>query len=109
MTTLFHRFYDRFLYHSARAHRGTKLAFIPHEQNGYHPNALRPSALKIYSIILITAKIALTGFLYAAYPSEGQFAELTVKKMNELTNTSRVENGLATLRMNSVLSKAALA
>lgn len=83
--------------------------FIPHEGNNHQPLVIRPTALKIYSIALILIKLSLTGFLYAVYPTEAQFAELTASKVFELTNQSRVENGLPSLRLNNRLSQAASA
>lgn len=81
--------------------------FIPHETNNHQPHAIRPRALKIYSIALITIKLALTGFLYVIYPNEAQFAQLTESKMFELTNVDRQEQGLPALKLNQTLVKAA--
>lgn len=83
--------------------------FIPHEGNNHYPLVVRPSALKAYSVALIAVKVLLTGFLYAVYPTEAQFAELTASKIFELTNTSRVENGQPSIKLSALLTKAAQA
>lgn len=83
--------------------------FIPHEGNNHHPLAVRPKALKTYSAVLIAVKVFLTGFLYIAYPTQAQFAELTASKIFDLTNAARVENGAGTLKLNASLSRAAQA
>jgi uncharacterized protein YkwD len=83
--------------------------FIPHEGNNHHPLVLRPRALKVYSALLIAVKVFLTGFLYISYPTEAQFAELTASHIFDLTNTSRVDNGANSLRLNALLTRAAKA
>lgn len=83
--------------------------FIPHESNNHHPLVVRPNALKVYSALLIGVKLFLVLFLYSAYPSEAQFAELTASKVFELTNASRVENGQSALRLNASLTRSAQA
>ncbi|MFH1170937.1 MAG: CAP domain-containing protein [bacterium] len=103
------RLYHRLLFFSAKTHRGTKLAIIPHEANGYRPHALRSRSLKVYSAALIAAKVFLTGFLFVSYPTEAQFAELTASKIFELTNASRAENGAKQLRLSATLTRAAQA
>lgn len=81
--------------------------FIPHEGNDHRPLVIRPTALKVYSIALILVKVLLTGFLYSVYPTEGRFAELTETRVFDLTNSSRAENGVQPLKMNTKLSAAA--
>lgn len=83
--------------------------FIPHDGNNHQPLVLRPTALKVYSALLIGIKLFLTGFLYIAYPTPGHFAELTASKIFSLTNEARVSNGVAALRLNGTLSQAASA
>lgn len=83
--------------------------FIPHEGNNHHPIALRPHALKFYAISMLVVKLGLAGFLYATFPTHAEFAELTEAKMLELTNASRVENGLPALHFNAGLSQSAKA
>lgn len=83
--------------------------FIPHEGNDHRPLALRPNALKLYSVLLIVVKLTVTGFLYGLYPSEGSFAELTASKIFELTNQSRRASGFTPLKISTQLNKAAQA
>lgn len=90
-------------YHSFRHY------FLPHEENNHHPLVLRPTALKVYSAVLIAMKVMLTGFLYIAYPTEAQFAELTASKIFELTNSARSANDVPALKLNAQLSRAAQA
>ncbi len=82
--------------------------FLPHEGNDHHPLVLRPSSLKVYSIVLILVKLAMTGFLYSVYPSEAFFAELTTGRIFSLMNQARTDTGLAPLRMNAKLTDAAV-
>lgn len=93
----------------ARIHCGhhLKLWFIPHNENDHHPHALRPKALKVYSLVLIVIKVATASFFFIAYPNPAQFAALTESKMVELTNTSRTAAGLSALSTNSKLTLAA--
>ncbi len=81
--------------------------FLPHESNDHHPIALRPHALKVYAISLLVVKLALAGFLYSIYPTKAEFAELTELKMLELTNASRVQNGLPAFTVNAALTRSA--
>lgn len=92
-----HRRGARFLHH----------AFIPHAGNNHHPLAVRPRALKAYSVALVALKLALTGFLYSVYPTQAYYAELTASKILELTNASRTAAQLPALRSNAALTKAA--
>lgn len=82
-------------------------SFIPHEGNNHQPLALRPSALRVYSVALIISKLVLTGFLYAIYPSPGSFAELTEAKILQLTNASRKAQGLPALVLDAKLNGSA--
>ena len=87
--------------------RHLKLWFIPHEANNHHPHVLRPHVLKFFSGLLIIAKVTTTIVLFVAYPSPGQFAALTTQKMVELTNASRVSQGLPALSIHPRLVLAA--
>jgi len=93
----------------ARIHCGhhLKLWFIPHNENNHHPHALRPKALKAYSLLLIVIKVATASFFFIAYPNPAQFAALTESKMVELTNASRAAAGIPVLSVNNKLTMAA--
>lgn len=82
---------------------------IPHEGNNYHPHALRRPALRLMSVALIGAKLALVGFLFLLYPSPAQFASLSAGNIVSLTNESREANGLSPLSVDSKLTSAAQA
>lgn len=82
-------------------------AFIPHAGNGHHPLVVRPRALKIYSVLLVLLKLGMTGFLYAIYPTQAHYAELTTAKILELTNESRAAALLPALTLDSALTRAA--
>lgn len=81
--------------------------FIPHEGNDHKPHALRPTALRAYAYILITAKVVSAIFLFAAYPNQAQFAAYTSSTIISLTNQSRTGAKLAALKENSQLAQAA--
>lgn len=103
------RHVHRVIYHTARAHRRLKNSFIPREGNYYRPHALRSPALRTYSVLLILAKIGISGFLFLIYPNEGSFSALTAARMLELTNASRLEVGVPQLVMSTKLITAASA
>lgn len=81
--------------------------FIPHEGNDHKPHALRPKALRAYAYVLIAAKVASVVFLFAAFPNRAEFAAYTSSTIITLTNASRQEKNVGTLRENSLLSQAA--
>lgn len=105
---LLKRLHHRFFYHSARTYRGTKFAFIPHEANGYRPHALRSPALKAYSAIILTVKLAVT-VLVAFYPGLSFVSNVTTSNILALTNQARQSAGLSTLTSNGKLAQAAQA
>ena len=90
-----------------RIARTAKHWFIPHEGNDHRPHALRPKALRAYAYVLIAAKVASVIFLFAAFPSTAEFAEFTSSTILTLTNTSRTQGGLSTLKENALLDLAA--
>ena len=81
--------------------------FIPHEGNDHKPHALRPKALRTYAYALIVAKVVSVVFLFAAFPNSAEFAAYTSSTIIALTNTSRQEGNVGTLRENALLSQAA--
>ncbi|MDP3964054.1 MAG: CAP domain-containing protein [bacterium] len=81
--------------------------FIPHPGNDHKPKALGANWLRFYSVLMIAVKIFVTGFLFAAYPTPGQFASYTAGQIIELTNGERRGNGLASLTTNQQLATAA--
>ena len=101
----------RLIHHARRLHHHVKHHakhwFIPHPGNDHRPHALRPPALRVYSISLIAVKVFVTGFLFLLYPSNGQFAAITANEILALTNESRSAQGLPTLTLNATLNRAA--
>lgn len=91
----------------SRISKSLKCYFIPHEDNNHRPLIIRPNALKFYSITLILTKLAVTTFLYLAYPSVGFFSSATASNIINLTNSSRQTSNLGTLTTNEALSRAA--
>jgi len=84
-------------------------AFIPHAGNNHRPHALRPPALKAYSAVLIGIKIFITAFLFITYPTAAEFSTISASRIIQLTNSSRSQNGLTSLRESSTLDRAAFA
>lgn len=104
-------FHHQVIHHTKRvAHhvkRHTKRFLIPHEGNGYHPHALRPRALRLYSVSLVIVKVFVTGFLFLLYPSQAEFATYSANQVFALTNESRAEAKVVTLKRNAKLDAAA--
>ncbi|MDD5342007.1 MAG: CAP domain-containing protein [Patescibacteria group bacterium] len=80
---------------------------IPYEGNRFRPKILGANSLRFYSILLIVVKVAVTGFLFISYPSQGQFASFTAGQIVDLTNVERQKNGLSNLSQDSKLAQAA--
>jgi len=83
--------------------------FIPNDCNQHKPHALRPSALKFYSSLLIIVKLVATSFFFFSYPNEASFSSITTTNIINLTNAARIAEGLGPLNQNSVLNQAAMA
>lgn len=98
---------NRLTYQSAVSLRTAKTYFIPHEDNAHKPFIIRPGALRFYSIVLIITKIAVTGFLYASYPSPAFFSSASSTNIINLTNSSRQANGMHDLDVSEELNLAA--
>jgi len=81
--------------------------FVPLEQNDHRPFILRPHFLSFFSVVIILAKVFVTATLFFSYNSPTAFAEITSRRIIELTNQSRQEASISTLSENSLLSKAA--
>ncbi|MFA6553374.1 MAG: CAP domain-containing protein [Patescibacteria group bacterium] len=104
----FDKLKNRLFYRLALSHKHTKRFLIPHDGNAHHPHALRPMALKIYSLSIISVKLFVTGFLFLTYPSAGHFAAITQTEMLNLTNASRAEASISPLTLNTTLNQAAM-
>jgi len=96
------------LHHIKRVPHHTKHFLIPHHGNDHKPHALRPTALRMYAISIITVKLFVTGFLFLMYPSAGEFASIARNDILNLTNASRAEQGIGSLSLNEKLNQAAM-
>lgn len=83
--------------------------FIPSEKNDHKPKILRPRSLAIITVSAVAVKLIVVAYLFLVYPNQAMMSDIIVKRVFELTNQSRTENGLNTLAMNSVLSASASA
>lgn len=88
-------------------HRQLKHAFVPHAGNNFQPHVLRPTALSIYAVVVLVAKLAVTALLFAVYPNPAFFSSATAGRFLELTNTARTEADLKPLAINEKLTRAA--
>lgn len=102
------KLHHKLLHHLKRAPHHAKHFFIPHKGNDHKPHALRPLALKIYSVSIIGVKIFVSTFLFITYPSLGDFATINQSEILSLTNVARAEAGASALTLNASLNRAAL-
>jgi hypothetical protein len=85
--------------------------FIPHPRNNYHPHVLGHRVLGLFSLLLITVKVAAIALPLLTL-SEIPIADASAINNDtvfSLTNVSRVEYSLKPLTMNAKLSRAAQA
>ena len=80
---------------------------IPHENNNHRPHILRPRMLSSISVFVIIAKLFVTVAFLFAYNSPEAFAEISSRKIIELTNQSRVNVGAEPVTENALLTRAA--
>lgn len=83
------------------------LYIIPHKDNQHRPHLLRPRMLSMISILVLTAKIFVTASFLFSYNSPEVFAEISSRKIIELTNQSRQNIGVDPLSENPFLTRAA--
>ncbi|MFA6392282.1 MAG: CAP domain-containing protein [Patescibacteria group bacterium] len=83
------------------------LYIIPHKDNQHRPHLLRPRMLSIISIFVLTAKIFVTAVFLFSYNSPEVFAEISSRKLVELTNQSRTTAGVNPVKENALLTRAA--
>lgn len=85
--------------------------FIPHPRNNFHPHVLGHRVLGLFSLLLITVKVAAICLplltLSEAYPADA--SAITNDTIFNLTNKSRSQNGITSLTYNSSLARAAQA
>lgn len=91
-------------YHRAKHH--LRNAFVPHEGNDHQPHALRHKALTAYAVVIILLKVVVSGFLII-YPGPSATANLTPDTIVQLTNRTRTDREVGTLKQNAKLANAA--
>lgn len=87
--------------------RFLKKSFIPHEENAYAPHALRPRMLTLYTFVVLLVKVVVVLSLTLIFPNSSTFAAIASQRIVDLTNTARVENGIAPLTVDQRLSASA--
>ena len=94
--------------HFFNAIRNLRKAFIPHRGNDYRPHAIRHHWLGVYAAVIIIIKVVSVG-LIGFYTSPARVSDLTASNIITLTNQTRQQEGVATLKTNSLLNQAAQA
>lgn len=82
--------------------------FIPNEENHFRPKSLERSAFLAYILIALVLKLGLMSY-FSVLPKTIFYADVTRLALVNLTNQTRVAEGLAPLRENTTLEKAAQA
>lgn len=82
---------------------------IPHPRNNYHPHLLSGRALSLFSMLLVSVKVASIVFLTAGPILPAYSSAITAANVFSLTNQSRQDFFLATLHYNTALERAAQA
>ncbi|MBU2235458.1 hypothetical protein KKA01_00165 [Patescibacteria group bacterium] len=83
------------------------LYFVPHKDNQHRPHILRPRMLSIISILVLSAKLFVTATFLFSYNSPEAFAEISSRRIIELTNQSRNNIGIDSVTENALLTRAA--
>ena len=89
-------------------HHHLKHAFIPHPGNDHRPHVLRSPALRAYSAVILSVKLAVL-LLVAFYPGISFVSNVTSSNVLALTNQARQSAGLGPLSSNGKLAQAAQA
>lgn len=83
-------------------------AFLPHEGNNFHPHLLRWPWVHAFGGIIIAVKIAaILGVTF--YAGQAHQSSVTPSAIIQLSNQARKTQGLASLKNNTALTKAAQA
>ncbi len=83
--------------------------FVPHQSNNQKAKLLHPKSLLLITLVLVSFQYALS-FAGRSFPSVlGYAANISPEEVISLTNTQRINNGLAPLSGNPTLSQAAVA
>ncbi len=108
MTAFHHRLRHHLRYARHRVIHHARNAFIPHEGNQFHPHALRRRSLHIVGGTLIAAKV-LTVVFVSLYAGEARLTTISPSTIVTQTNMARSARGVAALKTNTALTKAAQA
>lgn len=82
---------------------------VPHPRNNYHPHLLGHRAVALFSLLLVTVKIASIVLITVAPIAQVESSAITRDNVISLTNQSRAEFGLTALKSNEKLRIAAQA
>lgn len=82
---------------------------VPHPRNNYHPHLLGHRAIALFSLLLVTIKIASIVLITVAPIAQVESSAITRENVISLTNQSRKEFGLPALKSNEKLRIAAQA
>lgn len=80
---------------------------VPHSRNNYHPHLLGHRAIALFSLLLLGVKIASITLITLGPIDTAYSSAITIDNVINLTNQSRVQNGLTELRANEKLRIAA--
>lgn len=80
---------------------------FPHERNNYHPHLLGHRALGLFSLLLLSIKIATVALLTIGPVLPAESSAITKDTIFSLTNDSRVAYSLNPLTLNNKLAAAA--
>jgi len=83
-----------------------KKAFIPHKENEFQPDILKPRSLFWLAVVLLLVKFLIFSWFFYL-PLSSDFAVVTNSHLVELANQERVVLGLHPLKVNDKLVKAA--
>ncbi len=83
--------------------------FIPHARNNYYPHLLGHRSLALMSGMLVVLKIFILTVVSLGPILPAFSSAITQDNILNLTNQSRIEYGLSSLKQNSLLAKAAQA
>ena len=87
------------------AHRAVKLAVVPHKDNDYRPHLIRRYG--IVAIVFVVAGLQFGYNLSTTGNVLGRVSDITISSLFEQTNQTRVQAGVAPLKLNEKLDQAA--
>jgi hypothetical protein len=82
--------------------------FIPHKGNNHQPHLLRKRAVLAVLVTLLLIEAVFLVQILVVWPLTGIFSSILPGVLVDLTNGSRSQNNIASLKVNSLLQQAAL-